>query len=296
MRRLFVLGNASIDVGLAVPRLPLPGETLMAGGVTRAPGGKGLNQAVVAARCGVPVHFCAPLGAEPEAELVRAALAREPFAALQLPDTGQPTDLSTLLVAPDGENCIVSTGDGAFSLSETSATAFVADMGPDDIMLLQGNLTEAASLAAARLAPFTMFNTAPLRWPTQRLMALCRVVVANQVEAAEITGEADPRAAVRRLAAVTQGGWAVVTLGRPGCVVAGAGGETSLPAPRVAAIDTTGAGDTFCGVLAAALVRGLPRDAAIAAAQAAAALSVTRAGCFAALPRARELAELFAGV
>jgi ribokinase len=295
VRRLFVLGNASIDVSLAVPRLPLPGETLMASGLTRAPGGKGLNQAVVAARCGIPVHFCAPLGAEAEADGVRAALARENFAALDLVDTGRPTDLSTLLVGPDGENCIVSTGDGAFSLDETRAAAFVAGMGARDILLLQGNLTEAASVAAARVAPCVIFNTAPLRWPTERLLALCRVIIANEVEAAEITDVADPRVAARRLAEATRGGWAVVTIGGRGCVVAGAGGEASVSAPRVAAVDTTGAGDTFCGALAAALARDVARDAAIAAAQAAAALSVTRAGCFAALPTAGELAAIFAG-
>ena len=77
--RVFVLGNASVDLSCAVPRLPARGETLMARGLSRAPGGKGLNQAVVAARAGAAVRFCAPLGADPEAAMVRDALAREPF-------------------------------------------------------------------------------------------------------------------------------------------------------------------------------------------------------------------------
>src|SRR5258708_29877866 len=100
--RLFVLGNASIDTTLNVPRLPAAGETLMATGILRSPGGKGLNQAVVAARAGASVHFCAPLGIEPETALVRDALAAEGLAGLVLHDDGPPPDLSTLLAAPAG--------------------------------------------------------------------------------------------------------------------------------------------------------------------------------------------------
>jgi ribokinase len=285
--KVFVLGNASIDLRLTVPRLPRPGETLMAHGISRTPGGKGLNQAVVAARCGAHVYFCAPLGTEPEAELVRAALAGEGFAGLVLPDIGQPTDLSMLLVGEDAENSIVSTGDCAFGLNVATAETFLADLGPEDVLLVQGNLTEAATLAAVRRSPRAIFNAAPIRWTTEAVARHCAVVIANQGEAEEMTGLADPRRAVTRLG----GAIGIVTWGGEGCLVARDGVVTHYKAPKVQPVDTTGAGDTFCGVLAARLAQGATLDAAIAAAQLAAALAVSRAGCYAALPTRAELSR-----
>ena len=149
MSSVYVLGNASLDISLRVPRLPMPGETLMASGIVRAPGGKGLNQAVVVARADVPTHFCAAIGNEPEAEMIWSALAAEHLSGLQLFDGGRPTDVSTLLVDPAGENCIISTGDCADALSVGVAEDFCAGMRRDDILLVQGNLTEPATFAAA---------------------------------------------------------------------------------------------------------------------------------------------------
>ncbi len=288
---LFVLGNASIDVTLNVPRLPAPGETLMAHGILRAPGGKGLNQAVVAARAGAPVRFCAPVGREPETALLHAAMARETFADLRLILAEQPTDLSTLIVAEGGENCIISTGDCAEALTPYIAKTFARPLRAQDWLLVQGNLSEAATWAAVSLARNVVFNTAPIRWISRRILAASTVVVANQVEAAEITGHSDPQAAVAALG----GAIGIVTLGAAGCLLAEGGRTRQIPAPAVTAVDTTGAGDAFCGTLAAALATGVPIDIAIADAQQAAALSVTRPGCYGALPSAAELQSLIQG-
>ncbi len=288
---LFVLGNASIDVTLNVPRLPAPGETLMARGIVRAPGGKGLNQAVVAARAGARVRFCAPVGREPEVALLHAAMAREPFADLRLILAEQPTDLSTLIVAEGGENCIISTGDCAEALTPYIAKTFARPLRAQDWLLVQGNLSEAATWAALSLARNVVFNTAPIRWISRRILAASTVVVANQVEAAEITGLTDPHEAVAALG----GTIGIVTLGAAGCLLAEGGRTRHIPAPAVTAVDTTGAGDAFCGTLAAALATGVPIDIAIADAQQAAALSVTRPGCYGALPSAAELQSLIQG-
>ncbi len=285
---LFVLGNASIDVTLNVPQLPRPGETLMAHGIVRAPGGKGLNQAVVAARAGTPVRFCAPLGREAEAHFIRTLLADEPGLDTRWIDTDLPSDLSTLIVAAGGDNCIVSTGDCAPAITPAIAAAFAADMGPQDWLLVQGNLGEAATRAAVSRAPHVIFNTAPIRWRARALCQSCTIVVANAGEATELTGLDDLAAAASALGGAT----GIVTCGGVGCIVATADGIASLPAPSVRVVDTTGAGDTFCGVLAAARAQGISLLEAVAWAQRAAALSVTRAGCFAALPTAAELAAL----
>ncbi len=122
MSRVVVIGNAGLDLPLAVSRLPLPGETLIGRPDARAPGGKALNQAVVAARCGGAVRFCAPLGDDDaEAAVLEGYLRREDFAELHLPRLPHPTDFSLLMVLPGGENSIV--GTSACSLALTFAQA-----------------------------------------------------------------------------------------------------------------------------------------------------------------------------
>lgn len=289
MSRVFVLGNASIDVTLRVPRLPLQGETLMAHGIARAPGGKGLNQAVAAARAGAEVHFCAAIGREPEVDIIRSALRGEALAVLRLLDAGAPTDLSTLLVAPDGANCIISTGDCAAALAMADACDFLAAMRGDDILLMQGNLSAAVTAAALARARRAIINTAPIRWPMAAMLRGVGIAVANEVEAAALTGTDDPMDAALRLGARV----GIVTLGAQGCVVAAGGAVTHTPAVSAVAVDTTGAGDVFCGVLAAGLARGCDLPGAVAIAQHAAAHAVARAGCFAAIPSPATLLPLF---
>lgn len=287
--RLLVLGNAGLDISLPLPRLPLAGETLVGGARGSAPGGKGLNQAVVAARTGaVPVGFLAPLGSDAEADLVEARLRQEGFAILELPRQAGPTDLSVLLVSPGGENCIVTSGACASGLADAEAARFGAGVRQGEWLLLQGNLTASATLAAMQAAQgHVMLNTAPLLWDPAPMLPLCAVAVANAVEARQLTGQEGLAAASALRAAGA--GWAIVTLGAAGCAVAGPDGVRQHPAPVVQAVDSSGAGDAFCGVLAALLASGRPMDHAIAAAQRAAALAVTRRGAFAALPAAAEL-------
>ena len=288
MSRIFVLGNASLDTTLRVPRLPAPGETLMATGILRSPGGKGLNQAIIAARAGADIRFLAPLGTEPETALIRITVAAENLHAIWA-DTGAPTDLSSLMVAPDGENCIISTGASCDSLGHDAAQDFVAAMQPRDVLLMQGNLRADVTLAAARAAKAragrVMLNTAPLRWNYTALLPLCDLVIANRFEAVTITGHHTPPQAATALA---QGGAAIVTLGAEGCLLANPTPHL-FPAEPVAALDTTGAGDVFCGVLAAAWAMDKALPDAIAAAQRAAAISVGREGCFGSFPTKEEI-------
>lgn len=282
-----VVGNAGLDLRLAVPRLPLAGETLVGRAAPRAPGGKGLNQAVVAARCGAPVRFCAPLGNdETEAREIERLLSAEGFDRLVLPRLPHATDFSLLMVLPGGENSIVSTSACSLALTEAQAEPALRDLAEGDVLLLQGNLslgTTAAILATARRRKATtLFNPAPF-WPgAQRLLGDCSLVVANAIEAEALgasIGDADT---------------AIVTLGADGCRLVEHGRRRSFPAERVTTVDTTGCGDTFCGVIAAALAQGMAVEKAIGAAQRAAALTATRAGAFEALPSRSELRMLLA--
>jgi len=285
--RVVVVGNAGLDLRLSVPRLPLPGETLIGAESSRAPGGKGLNQAVVAARSGAAVRFCAPLGNDaPQADEVERHLAGEGIAELILPRLPHPTDFSLLMVLPDGENSIVSTSACSLAMTEAEVVPALHELREGDVVLLQGNLpldtTEFALSSARRQGAMTLFNTAPF-WPgAEKLLALCSLIIANR-------GEADALGA-----AIHSAGSAIVTVGGEGCVLIERDQRRSFPAAVVVAVDTTGCGDTFCGVMAAALARALPVERAIAAAQKAAALTATRSGAFAALPRREELRELIA--
>lgn len=286
MSRVIVVGNAGLDLRLAVPRLPSPGETLIGSEGARAPGGKGLNQAVVAARCGVDVRFCAPLGSDrAQADDVERHLAGEKIADLHLPRLPYPTDFSLLMVLPDGENSIVSTSACSLAMTRRQIDPALRDAGAGDVVLLQGNLaldvTAHVLSAARRAGATTLFNPAPF-WPgAEKMMRHCSIVIANRGEA-EALG-----------AALDQAARAIITLGGEGCVLQGAESRRMFAAERVAAVDTTGCGDSFCGALAAALARGLPLEHAIGIAQKAAALCATRPGAFAALPTREELTRLF---
>ena len=285
MGRVIVIGNAGLDLRLAVPRLPQPGETLIGHESSRAPGGKGLNQAVVAARCGAEVRFCAPLGNdEPQAREVEAHLANEPIAERMMLRGGHPTDFSLLMVLPNGENSIVSTRACSLAMTREQAAPALREAGEGDVVLLQGNLaldTTGFILAAARETQArTVFNPAPF-WPgAERLVGDCSLVVANEVEAQAL---GDAIAAAER---------AIVTLGGAGCALVERGARRHFAAEPVTAVDTTGCGDAFCGTLAAMLARGSSIEQAIGAAQRAAALTATRPGAFAALPSAAELSEI----
>jgi ribokinase len=279
MNRVVVIGNAGLDLSLAVPRLPLPGETLIGAEAARAPGGKGLNQAVVAARCAARVRFCAPLGHDAaQADEVERRLAAEGFDQLLLPRLPHPTDFSLLMVLPGGENSIVSTSACSLALTFAQAEPALRGLAAGDVVLLQGNLaldvTGAVLAAARRAGATTVFNPAPF-WPgAERLVGQCSLVIANRLEA-------------RALGAALDGVASIVTLGADGCLFDG----HTFAADKVAATDTTGCGDAFCGVMAAALARGLAIEVAIGLAQRAAALTATRPGAFDALPSRAALAR-----
>jgi len=227
----------------------------------------------------VPVRFCAPLGNDaPQADEVERGLAAEPFDQLFLPRLAHPTDFSLLMVLPGGENCIVSTSACSLALAFADAEPALRDLDAGDVVLLQGNLaldvTGAILATARRAGATTVFNPAPF-WPgAERLVAYSSLVIANRLEA-------------KSLGAALDGVASIVTLGVEGCLF---GGRT-FAAEKVAAVDTTGCGDAFCGTMAAALARGIAIEQAIGLAQKAAALTALRPGAFDALPSREALAR-----
>ena len=293
-----VVGNAVVDVAYQVERLPGPGETVLACGRTVDVGGKGLNQAVIAHRAGAEVRFCAGLGRDPAAGIVRARLAAEGLSTAWLVSVPCATDESIVYVACSGENCIVSTDEAARQLTPADTEGVLAGVAPGDVLLLQGNLSrEVTGMCLARahaLGATTILNPAPIGFDYTGLWPMVDIAILNQIEAQTLTGEVamDAAAAVLRSRGA---GKVVLTLGPEGALVHEASGPPQpVPAPAAVAVDTTGAGDVLAGVVAAGVDRGLALLPAVRWAVAAASHKVTRRGTSSGFPTSDELAALAA--
>ena len=296
---LLVVGNATVDVSFELEALPRPGETLLARGRMVDAGGKGLNQAVVARRAGAEVIYVAAIGDDPEADFIHARLAAEGLPGADLLCRSGPTDQSIIYLDRHGENMIVSTADRARSLTGAQVSERFERLGRGDLLLLQGNLARATTedcLARGRASGmFTLLNPAPIDYPYAGLWPLVDLAVVNDVEAATLGGDGAPAESARRLLFAGAGA-VVATLGPKGALIVEGARTTSVPAATVAVVDTAGAGDVFCGVLAAALSEGRPLPDAVAWAVAAASLSVTRRGTSSAFPTPAELVAIGAQI
>jgi ribokinase len=292
---ILVVGNATVDLSYAVERLPLPSETLLARSKVVDAGGKGLNQAILAHRAGASVRFCAPVGDDAAGQVILRYLAAEGLSASFLQRNAGATDESLIFVSPTGENAIVSTADAARSLQVQLVRDALTGLNGNDFLLMQGNLTHSTTLVglqAARASGLrTVLNPAPIAFDYSGLWPLIDVAVLNEVEATLLGDSENIDGAAAHLLAAGSG-CVVATLGSAGARLYDANGMVAVPAPPVLAVDTTGAGDVLCGVLAAGLAEGIATKVALGWAVAAACLSVTRRGTGAAFPSGAELAEL----
>jgi ribokinase len=277
-----VIGVAMVDIAYQVERLPRSGETMLARERTVDVGGKGLNQALIAHRAGAAVRFCAGFGSDPGAAIIRARLEAEGLSTAWLVPVPCASDESIVYVARTGENCIVSTVDAARHLTPAGIAGMLAGVTSGDVLLVQGNLSR--EVTGICLAPVD-FGYTDL-WP------MVDIAILNQIEAHTLTGEVEIDAASAVLC--SQGASRVVlTLGPQGALVReGPGPPQRIPAPAVAAVDTTGAGDVVAGVVAAGIDRGLPLVPVVCWAVAAATQKVTRRGTSSAFPTSAELAAL----
>jgi ribokinase len=286
---VLVVGSLNEDVLVTVDRLPGRGETVVGSAVTVSPGGKGANQAAAAGRLGSGVAMIGRVGEDPAGDRQRAALADAGVhAGLVRPTPGELTGTATIPVeAVGGENLIVVVpGANAVLLP---ADVDVAELRQAAVVLLQLETPLETVLAAAGAAAgIVVLNPAPPQPLPADLLALVDVLVPNEHELLRLTG-ADPGergpAELVELARGLGAGSVVVTLGARGALVVPVEGDAVLQAPpSVQAVDTTGAGDCFCGALAQALAREEPLAGAVRYAVAAAAASTTGPGARGALP------------
>jgi ribokinase len=281
-----IVGSANMDIVFTVERTPLPGETLLAESAARFPGGKGLNQAVAAARAGAATRFIGAIGHDENGTVLAATIA----------DAGIAGDLVRRAPVPTGQAFIVVDGSGENTIIVASgANATVTELGPADraaldsaaVLLMQLELplgvVRSAAAEVHRAGGVVILNAAPAQELPRELLADLDYLIVNEHEACLIGGSEDLDAASTTLAALVDR--LVVTLGAAGSVLFADGIEAGrIAAPRVDPVDTTGAGDTFCGAFAAAIAEGADFADAARFATAAAALSVQVVGAVPSVP------------
>lgn len=271
-----VVGSVNLDLVAALPRLPKPGETLTATGLTRVPGGKGANQALAARRLGLPVRLIAAVGADPEADTALHVLSQEGVELNRLQRVTMPTGLALIAVDTAGETTIVVIPGANAELHVEEEDVIGADA-----VLTVLEVPEHAVTAAARHATgLFVLNAAPARPVPPEVLQRADLVVVNSAEHAALPGLDAARAV-----AVTYGARGAV-LFRDGIEVA-----TAAP-PPVRVVDGTAAGDAFVGAAVAGLLSGLRDTDMLVRACAAGALAATRSGAQPSLPTAAEIDEV----
>ncbi|MGZ5392306.1 MAG: ribokinase [Mycobacterium sp.] len=240
--RVCVVGSVNADLTFTVNALPRPGQTVLASSLLSAPGGKGGNQAVAAARAGASVQLVAALGSDSAAEQLRAHLRANDVGLDGVVTLSGPSGTAVIVVDAAAENNIV-VAPGANAQLTVDSSDIHAVIADSDVVLLQLEIPIATAIAAARVAraagTTVIVNASPAGARPHDLLALSEladVVVVNEAEAREWHWP------VPHL---------VITRGMRGASYLGEDERFDMPAPRVTPVDTTGAGDVFAGVLAA---------------------------------------------
>lgn len=296
-----VIGSLNMDLVVRTPRLPKGGETLAGHTFTTAPGGKGANQAVAAARLGARVAMIGCVGADPYGDFLTRSLLQEGIDCQGVSVAAEvPTGIASILVDDQGQNAIVivAGGNGELSAAHLQAQESVLDQAKLVIAQLEVPLaTVGAALARAHaLGKTVILNPAPATGPLPaEWYAHIDYLVPNESEASLLTGLPvdtleQAEAAARQLVAAGAR-QVLLTLGGQGLLQVSADGCQHHPATSVKAVDTTAAGDTFLGGFAAGLAEGLSVSEAIALGQQAAAIAVTRPGAQPSIPTRQELAR-----
>jgi len=303
--KIAVVGSINMDVVARVAHVPAPGETLLARSSSRGGGGKGANQAVAAARArGASVAFVGSVGDDGDGRALRAALQADGIDVAGLEVADAPTGVALISVGDDGENAIVVVAgangtDAAFSASQA---ALVSDA---DVVIAQLEIPPSRVLEASRLRKdesLFVLNASPSEpfadpAVADSLLSTTDILVVNEHELRDIASATSGPISDAIDALAARVGALVVTLGPQGSVIAVGAERRTVRAFAVDAVDTTGAGDTYCGVLAAQLPGNrdeLTVDALADAARvagAAAALAVGRVGAQASVPTADEVDE-----
>ena len=298
MTRVVIVGSLNSDIVVTAPRHPSPGETILGETVATFAGGKGANQAVAAARAGGTVSMVGRVGADAAGTALTGGLRAE---GIDVDHVGicqhDPSGTALIVVATDsGENTIVVVAGANAKLRPVHVQDAFAGRGAHNggVLLAQLEVPLPSVLRALELGRdrkmTTILNAAPATAGLGSLLPLVDLLVVNEHELGVASGVEGMDAGVAKLLGLVPA--VIVTLGSDGALVTDRGGTDRIAAHAVEPVDTTGAGDAFCGVLAAAIAAGLDLRAAARRANAAGALATTKAGAQPSAPTADSIDRL----
>ena len=301
--KIAVVGSLNMDLVTRTPRIPSPGETILGRAFFTAPGGKGANQAVAAARLGARVSMIGRVGEDDFGNALRQTLIADGIDCTYLfPDNDARTGVASILVDDAGQNSIVVAPGANARFSPADVERAQAVIAEADVLLLQLEIPLETVIRAAELARAhdvaVILNPAPARPDLADLLPLADILIPNESEAALLTGlPADAAIAAESAVAGLQARGAdivILTLGAQGALLAQGASRERIPAFPVEPVDTTAAGDAFVGGFAVALAEKKPLPEAVRWGAAAGGLAVTRLGAQPSLPHRQAVLQLLA--
>lgn len=293
MKKILVIGSSNTDMTVKSSHLPAPGETVMGDRFVMGPGGKGANQAVAAARLGGDVTFICKVGRDVFGEKAIEGYRKDNIDTQHIMLSDLPSGVALILVDGGGENSIsVAPGaNGDLTPADIESKADVIRSA--DILILQLEIpvesVEKAVSIAKEAGVYVILNPAPAKRLPEELLENVSLLTPNQSELEILTGiKGDVRAGLDAL--VERGvGEVILTLGSKGSMVYSGGEPVLIPALKVDAVDTTAAGDTFCGALAVAISEGKSLTDAARFATCASALTVQKMGAQVSIPYRKDM-------
>ena len=287
-----VFGSINMDLIATPDRLPKPGETVMGSSFTTAAGGKGANQALAARRAGAIVRMAGAVGDDRLGSQALALLADAAVDLNSVRSAAEATGTAHILVAADGENVIVVVPGANGTVTDEDAKRTVGSMTRGDYLMLQFEIPnaaiEAALVSAKQKGVTSVVNIAPFSVDAKRLGAMADILVANETEFDLFVGKGelsdDAREATMRKLHAESGQTIIVTLGADGVIAIRKNELHRAAGLVIEPVDTVGAGDTFCGYLAASLDAGLGFKEALRRAAVAGSLACLKPGAQPSIP------------
>lgn len=306
MSDLFIIGSLNMDLIVRTPRIPAPGETILGHAFSTAPGGKGANQAVAAAKLGAPVKMLGRAGADDFGKTLRAQLNSVGVdSQFVFQDTNAATGVALISVDDAGQNSIIVAPGANGRVTRNDIDNARGAIRAARVVVAQLEIPLDAVVYAMHVArdarALTILNPAPAQTLPRELFELLEVIVPNETEASQLTGIAvtDFESARSAASALQQMGArrVIITLGEKGALWLDENAKAQHIAPfAIQAIDTTAAGDAFVGALAASLARAQDWTTSLRMASAAGALAATKLGAQPSLPTRAEVEEFLSRV
>jgi ribokinase len=290
-----VVGSAMMDLTAYADVLPEPGQTLAGQLFTTGFGGKGANQAVMAAHCGAQVHFIGKLGADVFGNAIADNFVKVGINSQFVERSDTPTGIAHICVDGNGENRIIIIPGANNEIEASKAAAAIHSIKDLAVVVAQCEIKQEVTLASFKAAKargcITILNPAPYQEISADLLALCDWIIPNETEFRELHGELPTNDQI--LKSFRPGKNSIVTLGSQGAAFISADRElTRIAAPNVIAVDTTGAGDAFVGTFAYSIASGKDPVSAMTLGIKVATSSVTRKGAQSSYPHQAEIATL----